>query len=245
MAVKDKGYARPELLVDTDWLQDRLLEPRIRVVDCGFWQSYTRAHIPGAVGVRRDHYFKDETTGSTFIDTPEQFAAEMSALGIGNETQVVAYDDFGGLWAARLWWALTYYGHQDVIVLDGGWRKWLREKRPITDTKPEMVEATFTPSTNHSIVATAEQVMSESIVDGVSDDAAKSGQVLLDVRSTGEYTGENDRGNARAGHMPGATHLEWLNFVTDDDIREFRPASELREILEAAGVTPDKTVTTY
>ena len=245
MAVKDKGYARPELLVDTDWLQDRLLEPRIRVVDCGFWQSYTRAHIAGAVGVRRDHYFKDETTGSTFIDTTEQFASEMGALGIGDDTQVVAYDDFGGLWAARLWWALTYYGHQDVVVLDGGWRKWLREKRPITDTKPEMVEATFTPRTNHSIIATAEQVMSECIVDGVSDDQTKSGQVLLDVRSIEEYAGENDRGNARAGHMPGATHLEWLNFVTDDDIREFRPASELREILEAAGVTPDKKVTTY
>ena len=93
MAVKDKGYARPELLVDTDWLQDRLLEPRIQLVDCGAWASYTRAHIPGAVGVRRDNYFKAETTGSTFIDTPEQFAEEMAGLGISDETQVVAYDD--------------------------------------------------------------------------------------------------------------------------------------------------------
>jgi thiosulfate/3-mercaptopyruvate sulfurtransferase len=245
MAVKDKGYARPELLVDTDWLQDRLLEPRVQVVDCGFWASYTRAHIPGAVGVRRDHYFKDETTGSTFIDTPEQFAAEMAGLGIGNETQVVAYDDFGGLWAARLWWALNYYGHENVAVLDGGWRKWLREKRPITDTRPQRAEAAFTPRPNTSILATAEQIMTECISDSSTDGQTESGQVLLDVRSTGEYTGENDRGNARAGHMPGATNVEWLNFVTDDDIREFRPASELREILGAAGVTPDKKVTTY
>jgi thiosulfate/3-mercaptopyruvate sulfurtransferase len=245
MAVKDKGYARPELLVDTDWLQDRLLEPRVRVVDCGFWASYTRAHIPGAVGIRRDHYLKDPTPGSTSIETPEQFAAEMAGLGIGNETQVVAYDDFGGLWAARLWWALNYYGHQNVVVLDGGWRKWLRERRPITDTKPEMAEATFTPTANPSLIATADQIMAECIPDDANAVAAKSGEVLLDVRTIEEYTGENDRGNARAGHMPGATHLEWLNFVTDDDIQEFRPASELREILEAAGVTQDKKVTTY
>jgi thiosulfate/3-mercaptopyruvate sulfurtransferase len=245
MAVKDKGYARPELLVDTDWLQDRLLEPRIKVVDCGFWNSYTRAHIPGAVGIKRDHYFKDETTGSTFIDSPEQFAEEMGALGIGDDTRVVAYDDFGGLWAARLWWALTYYGHENVVVLDGGWRKWLREKRPITDTKPERGEATFTPKANTALLATAEQIMTECISDPLTDGSTKTGQVLLDVRSTGEYTGENTRGNARSGHMPGATHLEWLNFVTDDDIREFKPASELREILEAAGVTPEQTVTTY
>ncbi len=245
MAVKDKGYARPELLVDPEWLQNRLLESRMRVVDCGFWESYTRAHIPGAVGVRRDHYFKDETTDRTFIDTPEQFAEEMGALGIDNDTQVVAYDDFGSLWAARLWWALTYYGHRNVVILDGGWRKWLREKRPITDTRPEMGEVTFTPGTNPSMLATAEQIMTEVIGDPATGDAAKSGEVLLDVRSNGEYIGENDRGNARAGHMPGATHLEWLNFVTDDDIREFKPASELRPMLEATGVTPDKRTTTY
>ncbi len=245
MAVKDKGYARPELLVDTDWLQDRLLEPRIQLVDCGAWASYTRAHIPGAVGVRRDNYFKAETTGSTFIDTPEQFAEEMAGLGISDETQVVAYDDFGGLWAARLWWALNYYGHDNVVVLDGGWRKWLREKRPITDTKPERGEATFTPKPNTSILATAEHIMTECLLDSPTGGETKSGQVLLDVRSTGEYTGENTRGNARSGHMPGATHLEWLNFVTDDDIREFKPASELREMLGVAGVTPDKKITTY
>lgn len=245
MAVKDKGYARPELLVDTDWMQDRLLEPSIRLVDAGYWESYTRAHIPGAVGVRRDHYFKDPTTDRTFVDTPEQFAEEMGGLGIGDDTLVVVYDDFGSLWAARLWWALTYYGHTNVKVLDGGWRKWLRERRPITDSKPEMAPGTFTPNPNPALIASAEQVMGECIADETDTGATKSGEVLLDVRSIEEHTGENDRGNARAGHIPGATHLEWLNFVTDDDTREFKPASELRQMLEAAGVTPDKRVTTY
>ena len=87
--------------------------------------------------------------------------------------------------------------------------------------------------------------MTECLLDSPTGGETKSGQVLLDVRSTGEYTGENTRGNARSGHMPGATHLEWLNFVTDDDIREFKPASELREMLGVAGVTPDKKITTY
>ncbi len=244
MSVKDKGYARPDLLVDTEWLECHLLEPGIRIVDTGLWESYTRAHIPGAVGVRRDHYFKDPTSDRTFIDTPEQFAQEMSELGIGDGTLVVAYDDFGSLWATRLWWALTYYGHEQVKVLDGGWRKWLREGRPITDTRPETPVAEFTPDPNPSLIATAEQIMHECI--GVGTGAGgESGEVLLDVRSVGEYTGQNDRGNARAGRMPGAKHLEWLEFVTDDDVKEFRHASELRAKLEAVGAAPDKRITTY
>ena len=243
MAVSDKGYARPELLADCDWLEGRLADPGVRVVDAGMWASYTRAHIPGAVGIRRDHYFKDPDSDRTFIDTPEQFAAEMAGLGIGDETQVVAYDDFGGLWATRLWWALSYYGHGGARVLDGGWRRWLREGRPVTDARPSAEPARFTPRPDPSLIATAEQIMSECLVGG--DGGTESGEVLLDVRSIEEFRGENDRGNSRAGHMPGAAHLEWLRFVTDDDVMEFRPATELRAMLEEAGATSDKRITTY
>ena len=69
--------------------------------------------------------------------------------------------------------------------------------------------------------------------------------IFLDVRSTGEYTGENNRGNQRAGHVPGAVHLEWLNFVTTDKHRTVKPADEIRAMLEERGVTPDKQVITY
>ena len=163
LAIKDKGYARPELLVDTNWMQDRLLEPSIRLIDCGFWESYSRVHIPGAVGIKRDHYFKDPTTGNKFIDSPEQFAEEMERLGVGDDTQVVVYDDFGSLWATRLWWALKYYGHENVMVLDGGWRKWLRERRPMSDAKPEVASVKFTSKPNPAVIATARPAPSDPV----------------------------------------------------------------------------------
>ena len=241
MAVEDRGYARPELLVDTEWVERHLLDTGIRIVDAGYWHSYTRAHIPGAVGIRGDHYFKDPSTDRTFISSPEQFAREMGELGIGDDTLVVAYDDNSSLWATRLWWALSYYGHEQVRVLDGGWRKWLTEHRPMTDSRPSIEPASFTPRVNPSLVATAEQIMDECLPGPGA--GGEFSEVLLDVRSIGEFRGDNDRGNARAGHMPGAGHLEWLDLVSGSG--EFLPADEIRGKLEAVGATPDKRITTY
>ena len=156
---KAQDYVLPELLTNTEWLQNNLSNEDIRIVDCGYWEAYKRAHIPGAVGIPGDHYFKDPDTNRTFISNREQFSREMSELGISNNTLVVAYDDFGSLWASRLWWVLKYYGHHTVKVLNGGWQKWLNEDREITDLKPQIKKTTFDTSINQSILATAEQIM--------------------------------------------------------------------------------------
>ena len=234
MSSSQQGYARPEMLVDTAWLQDHLLEPRIRVVDCDPRDAYRRAHIPGAVGVK-DNYFKDPED-RTYVMTDEQIKAEMSSMGVGDDILVIAYDGFGSLYATRLWWVLSYFGHENVKVLNGGWNKWFAERRPLTNTVPEVEPAEFTPRRDPSILATLDQM---------NDDIGKTDAVLLDVRSIEEYTGENDRGNKRAGHLPAAVHLEWLDYVTADDVRTFKPAAELRQMFEAAGVTQDKRISTY
>ena len=202
---KDQNYVLPELLTNTEWLQNNISNKDIRIVDCGYWESYKRAHIPGAVGIPGDHYFKDPDTNRTFISNPEQFSREMSELGISNNTLVVAYDDFGSLWASRLWWVLKYYGHHSVKVLNGGWQKWLSEGRQITDVKPQIHKTKFNSAIDQRILATAEQIM------GI--DFNNPEKIVFDVRSDAEYRGQNDRGNKRAGHIPGAKHLEWLNFV--------------------------------
>ena len=229
-----QGYARPELPVGTDWLQEHLDDPLVRIVDCGPSDAYRRAHVPGAVGVD-DNYFKDPDD-RTHVMTAEQIAAEMSGLGIGDDTLVIAYDDFGSLYASRLWWVLSYYGHRDVKVLNGGWHRWLAEGRPVTGKVPTYGPARFSPAADTSILATAEELM-ETV--GASD------TVALDVRSIEEYTGENPRGTRRGGHVPGAVHLEWLNFVTSDQSREFKQAAELHGLLRDAGVTADKRIVTY
>jgi thiosulfate/3-mercaptopyruvate sulfurtransferase len=234
MSSEREGYARPEMLVETGWLQDHLLEDGIRIVDCDPHAAYRRVHVPGAVGVR-DNYFKNPDD-RTFVMNEDQIKVEMSSLGIGDDTAVIAYDGFGSLYATRLWWVLSYYGHGSVRVLNGGWSKWFAERRPMTNTRPEIERGEFTPRPDSSILATAEQMK---------EDVDKTDAVFLDVRSIEEFTGENDRGNARAGHLPGAVHLEWLDYVTPDAVQTFKPAAELRSMFEGAGVTPGKRVSTY
>ncbi|MBI3121803.1 MAG: hypothetical protein HYZ03_05935, partial [candidate division NC10 bacterium] len=102
-----KGYAHPEPLTETDWLAQHLSDADLRIVDPRSQEAYTAGHIPGAVwldGKKLD----DPDTG--YVPKPQSFATLMASLGIGDNTRVVAYDDQGGLWATRLWWALDYYG---------------------------------------------------------------------------------------------------------------------------------------
>jgi thiosulfate/3-mercaptopyruvate sulfurtransferase len=226
-------YARADLLVDPDWLQAHLNDPNLRVVDCDPPDAYKRVHIPGAVNPK-DNYHKNPDD-RRFIMTPEQFAAEMQRLGIGDDTDVVAYDA-GSTTAGRLWWCLNYYGHTRVRVLNGGWNLWLKQGRPVTMAVPEVqASAPFTPKAAASLYATAEQIMA---------DLEKPDVVVLDVRTDGEWDGTNTRGNKRAGHIPGAVHLEWLNNLTADDEKRWKSADELREMYAACGITPEKQIVT-
>ena len=127
-------YANPQLLVDTQWLADHLNAPSICIIDCDTRDAYRRAHVPGAV-CPKEHYMKGPN--SPLIMGPEQFAQEMGELGVGDDTLVVCYDGFGGLYAARMWWCLRYYGHDQCVVVNGGWNKWLSEARPTTYTVPK------------------------------------------------------------------------------------------------------------
>jgi thiosulfate/3-mercaptopyruvate sulfurtransferase len=139
-------------LVDTEWLQDHLEDPDVRVVDIRGYvkktnlgggrqgaeylparEEYDEAHVPGAVFVdwTRDITDPDNPVPAQ-VAPPDRFAGLMGSLGIGDGTHVVVYDHAGGQFATRLWWALTYHGHDRVFVLDGGWNKWTAEGRPTT-----------------------------------------------------------------------------------------------------------------
>jgi thiosulfate/3-mercaptopyruvate sulfurtransferase len=230
------AYARPEMLVETEWLAEHLSDPDLRIVDADYPASYARAHIPGAVGHVSQNIYLKTADGETFLMGPEQFAETMAKMGIGDRSAVVVYDSHTSLYAARFWWALTYYGHTNVRVLNGGWHKWLLEGRPATMDAASAVAATFTPRADPAIVADCDLIRGA---------IGRDDAVILDVRTPGEWSGANDRGNSRRGHVPGAVHLEWTNFMTDDSRKVFKPAAELRDMLRARGVTPDKNVYTY
>jgi thiosulfate/3-mercaptopyruvate sulfurtransferase len=233
--MSETGFVRPELLADTAWLAQRLEDERLRVVDCDQPDGYRRAHIPGAVTLPAHHYLK-ETEDDPHVVGPQKFAGLIGRLGIDNETEVVAYDTYGGLYAARLWWALGYYGHDRVRVLNGGWNEWFREGRTISRHLEKPVSRTFVASPRNEWIER---------VEGLERTLAAPGRRILDVRSAAEYTGENARGTKRGGRIPGAVHYEWLRAVTADERRVFRGADEIRADLAVLGVSPDQEVVTY
>jgi thiosulfate/3-mercaptopyruvate sulfurtransferase len=126
----------------------------------------------------------------------------MQRIGVGDDTFVVAYDDAAGMFAARLWWSLNYYGHTKVAVLDGGWNKWIAEDRPTTAEIPSLPPTTFTPQPNPAIFRSGAQVQARMGAD----------QKLIDVRSPEEFAGKASRAR-RAGHIPGAVNLPRLLLI--------------------------------
>lgn len=231
---EQRGYAHPELLATTEWLQDRLDDPQLRVVDMDHPHAYPRVHIPGAVRVQ-DHYFKGQRDPLQVQDADE-FSETMANLGIGDDTTVVAYDSDGGHFAARLFWALEYYGHSDVKLLDGGFPRWFAEGRPLDRAESVYPKGSFTARARPELIASRHDVLR------MIHDAEVA---LWDVRTDEEWAGENDRGTARGGRIPGAVHLEWKNLLTAGDVPVIKPADDLREMLSSVSLTPDKKITSY
>ncbi len=228
-------YARPELLAEADWLEAHLDDPNVRVIDCATFDLYQKAHIRNAVGLRVNPNIKD-ADDTMHVMPPDQFAKLMGDLGVDPDTMVVTYDTAGGVPASRMWWALNYYGHTNVKVLNGGWEKWFHEGRPVSREIPKVSAEAFSPVANESLLCPLDYGKAH-----VED----SKVLYMDMRSEGEWTGETTRGNKRSGHIPGAVHLEWTNFMNPEPNRTWKSAEELRALLDAAGVTPDREVITY
>jgi thiosulfate/3-mercaptopyruvate sulfurtransferase len=229
----ERGYAHPELFVTTDWLAAHIDDPNVRIVDTDRADAYARVHIPNSVGVV-DNYYKGGAD-RVHVQSPPEFAATMSSLGISGHTLVVAYDS-DLHFAPRLFWALNYYGHSKVKVLDGGFPRWLAEGRPVTRTVPKVPRGSFSSKPQPDWIATRDQVVGC---------IRRPDTVLIDVRSDEEWTGANTRGTRRGGHLPGAVHLEWKNFVAWNDIPMLKTGDEIRALLSRHGITPDKNVVTY
>src|SRR5215218_8045171 len=240
-------------LVTADWLAEHLRDQDLRVVDIRGYvkktdlgegrqraeylaarEEYDEAHIPGAVYVDWTRDITDpDNPVPVQLAPPERFADLMASLGIGDESRVVVYDHSGGQFATRLWWALTYYGHDRTHVLDGGWRKWTAEGRPTTAEVPEPEPAAFTPRPRPEWRKEAEEVLV------ASGDARETRAVfILDARDEGQYTGAIARGEGRAGRVPGARHLH-ADSLFDPESGTFRPDEDLAGKLREAGVPED------
>jgi thiosulfate/3-mercaptopyruvate sulfurtransferase len=237
-------------LVTTDWLEEHLRDPGVRIVDIRGYvkktdlgngrqkadylaarEEYDGSHISGAVYVdwTRDITDPDDPV-PVQVAPPERFAELMASLGIGDDAHVVVYDHAGGQFATRLWWVLTYYGHDRVYVLNGGWRKWIAEGRPTTSAVPDLGPAAFTPRPRPGWRREARDLLAA---------LARGDAFVLDARDEGQYTGEMARGEGRAGRIPGARHLH-ADSLFDPERGTFLSDEELAGRLREAGVPEDK-----
>ena len=228
--------AQHPLLVTTTWLADQIDDPDCLLIDCGEPVAYRRAHIPGAVSISHQPYLKGERDARLVMNA-EQFQRHARSLGVSNDTPVVLYDDNASLHAARVWWVFDLYGHKNVRVVDGGFNAWLDEGWPLTSKAETPEPGDFSPRVDESHLCTLDDLKAD--VEGGSPPQ------LWDTRSDGEWSGEHDRGNARAGHVDGAVHLEWLRLMEGPPARRFLPLDEIRQTLVDAGINPEAETVTY
>ena len=222
-----------ELLVTTDWLAAHLGDPEMRVVDTRKGDGYAAAHIPGAVRYPASiaPFLKEKGR----VPSADRFATLMSEIGIGDASLVIAYDDGNNLFAARLWWALNYYGHRQVRLLNGGWDLWIAEGRAVASAPESPNPASFTPKIDESWIAEWEQVRA-----AIKNPACS----ILDVRADKEWTGADPMGTKRGGHIPSAVHLDWREAI-DQATKRFKPTLVIREMFARTGLSPEKEVITY
>ncbi|MFN8537777.1 MAG: sulfurtransferase [Thermomicrobiales bacterium] len=239
----------PGTLVETAWLAAHLGHPELRIIDIrGEVKSfptedgkrrveysaargdYDAGHIPGAqfVDWTKDIVDLDDPIPAQ-IAPPDRFAAAMAAIGVGDESAVVIYDNQGRAFSTRLWWALTYYGHERVAILNGGWAKWAAEGRPTTaEVQTPAAGAIFTPKAGRLGRKTGQEVL---------EHVELRDAVIVDALRREQYTGEEPRGGEASGHIPGALNLPYLSLYQPDDT--WKSDEELRATISEAGLDDD------
>jgi thiosulfate/3-mercaptopyruvate sulfurtransferase len=225
-------------LIATDALETSLADPALRLVDASWHMpqegrnaraEYETGHLPGAVFFDLDAVSDHTSPYPHMLPSADAFATAMRALGISNSDQIVVYDSLGLFSAARLWWMLRVFGHENVQVLDGGLPKWKAEGRKLetgpATVRPAIFHAHFQPSLTRDFDA----------VRAIS----QSGAAILDARSPARFDGTapEPRPGLRSGHIPGSRNLFFKDCL-DPPFQTLAPASTLRQRFTKAGIDP-------
>ena len=214
-----------EHLSDRDWC---VVDCRHDLMDHGIgWNAYRQGHIPGAVFARVEDDLagpKTGTNGRHPLPEREALVETFRRWGIGNDTQIVAYDAHGGQFAVRLWWLARWLGHAKVAVLDGGWPAWLAQTPSSSVEVPERPRGTFEARAPLVRVVEAAQVQA------LREDPAR---LLIDARAPERYRGELEPIDPVAGHIPGAVNRFWQANLASPVEGKFKAARELRTELDA------------
>jgi thiosulfate/3-mercaptopyruvate sulfurtransferase len=231
-------------LVSTDWLAAHLTDPNVVVLDGSYYLAnhkrdaqaeFLAGHIPGAQRFDIDAISDKGNPLPHMLPAPEQFAAQVGTLGVGDGMTIVLYDGIGLYGAARVWWTFRAFGSEAVRVLDGGMPKWKAENRPL-ETGPAGARApkTFTPRFNRQMVASVDDVQ-KVLLD-------KSAQVV-DARAADRFRGDvpEPRAGLRGGHMPGSFNVPFGEVLKDGRLAA---PDTIASAFKDAGVDLDRPVVT-
>jgi len=223
----------PSKLVTTEWLEKNLSKENLRILDVrGNIQDYWQGHLPGAVYFNPEAMRLADGGVPVKLMPPEALAIMLGKMGVSEKTMVIAYAEQGDFKAPYLIWALDYLGHTSAAILDGGFTKWQKEGRPVTQDYPKITPIRYTlPSKlNQEVRATLKEV--KGLVSG-------GGGVLLDVRPAQMYTGEKGFWK-RNGHIKGAINHFWGDDLNEDGT--WKSKEDLKKAYEEIGATPDKNI---
>lgn len=219
------------MLISTEELAAAQAQRPLALIDAESAESYQRAHLPGALNL----YYLDledaEENAKTGLPIhPNLGASKFGALGIRRDTEVVVYDSGNGRGASAVRYILLFLGHERVRVLNGGFRKWLKEGRPLTQATPRPAKLIYVAQPRNGWALKTETVAGRTAL-------------VLDARSIGEYAGKDAGGAKQAGHIPGAKSLPWT--LLGGDLATFKDAEAMRRVLAKHGVTPGQEIVTY
>ncbi|MHB8492124.1 MAG: sulfurtransferase [Solirubrobacteraceae bacterium] len=233
------AYAK-DVLAEPEWLEQHLNDPDVRVVEVDENPAlYAEAHIPGAVGFDWKEDLQDPVRRD-FLG-PREFGELLGSRGISNEHTIVLYGDRNYWFAAYTYCYLKYYGHDKALLLNGPREKWIADGRATSTELPNHAPASFTAQPGRDAIrARRDEVLA----------ALEAETRLVDVRSPAEFSGEiisptgyELEGAQRAGHIPGAASIPWVQAVNDDGT--FKSAEELCELYGGKGVLDGQEIIAY
>lgn len=239
-------YAHSDVLVSTQWLSDHLNDDNLRIVEVDMSpNAYQSAHIPGAIfwNILTDLLKPDLSQNLE----PAAVSALLSRSGITPETTVVAYGSYPGT-GGWIFWLLSLMGHRNIRVLNGGYQKWRAEQRPVADALSTVEPTEYGVAERVSDTGAVNGADMRTTYEQIQASFNRPAQVLLDVRSDLEYQGKQflmkpPEGHERAGHIPGAVHMEHTRLLAEDGT--FKSFEALQALCNSYGITADKTVVPY
>jgi thiosulfate/3-mercaptopyruvate sulfurtransferase len=231
---------RAEMLVTTEWLAGHLNDPGLVVLSINSTpESYSRVHIPGARLIKLGDIAMTRDGIPNELPPVEELRKVFAAAGVSNSSRVVLYGERFNLFAARAYFTLDYLGLAGpAALLDGGLEKWTAEHRPLSTETPKIKPAALTIAPRpETLVDTA----------ALRELAKKAGAVtLIDARPTKEFTGEQlSEDVTKAGHIPGASSLFWMDMLVSRENPVLKPEEELRRMYEQAHAAPERKLVTY